>query len=166
MSTGTTIPSYQQACLASDTRNSAVYLIGGASSAVGTLEVNYVSLTNINAPTTQYISKKVDPLTWNAGSPKACYAAPSPNQANTVIKVIQFGLGTSYMTYISPGGAIADPTLFTNIAFKDPKLFGWVGSFTSSNYNIFHVYTAPSSDSSSHWIGLRLSFLGSGSLWK
>lgn len=165
MSTGASIPSYQQACLASDTRNSAVYLVGGASSVAGMLEVNYVSLTNINAPTFRSIGSSINSLKWSAGAPKACYAAPSSNQANSIIKVVQFGRGTSYMSYISPGGAVADPTSFTGLEFQSPKLFGWVGSFTTSNYNVYHMYAVSASTSTvekSHWISLRLSFLSTG----
>ncbi|KAK5798917.1 hypothetical protein F5H01DRAFT_327173 [Linnemannia elongata] len=165
MSTGAGIPSYQQACLASDTRNSAVYLVGGSSSVAGLLEVNYISLTNINAPTIRSIGSNVNTLKWAAGAPKACFPAPSSDQANSVIKVIQFGHGASYMSYISPGGVVADPTSFAGLEFQSPKLFGWVGSFTTSNYNVFHMYAVSASPTTlehSHWISLRLSFLTEG----
>lgn len=157
------LPSYQQACLAPDSRNSAVYLVGGANSVAGVLEVNYVSLTNINAPTTRPIGTNTNALKWSAGAPKACYAAPSSSQANSVIKVVQFGQGTSHMSFISPEGAIADPTSFADLEFQSPKLFSWVGSFTGSNYNVFHMSSVKASVStSSPWIALRLSFLNAG----
>ncbi|KAG0073473.1 hypothetical protein BGZ90_011547 [Linnemannia elongata] len=129
MSTGAGIPSYQQACLAPDTRNSAVYLVGGSSSVAGLLEVNYISLTNINAPTIRSIGSNVNTLKWAAGAPKACFPAPSSDQANSVIKVIQFGHGASYMSYISPEGVVADPTSFAGLEFQSPKLFGLRLSF-------------------------------------
>ncbi|KAG9064220.1 hypothetical protein KI688_003408 [Linnemannia hyalina] len=124
MSTGAGIPSYQQACLAPDNYNPAVYLVGVASSNAGMLEVNYISLTNVNAPTSRPFGSNTNTPKWSAGAPKACFAAPSSNQANSVIKVVQFGRGTTYMSYISPEGVVADPTSFADLECQSPKLFG------------------------------------------
>ncbi|KAF9910580.1 hypothetical protein EC991_006139 [Linnemannia zychae] len=158
-----TIPSYQRACLAPDTLNSAVYLVGGAASVPGQLEVNYVSVADINAPTARPIGNQLNPTKWASGAPKACFAYPSSAQANSVIKVIQFGAGTSYMSYISPDGAIAEPTFFASLEFQSPKLFSWIGSFTATNYNMFHMYTVtPSNVTGSRWVGLRMSFAPNG----
>ncbi|KAF9127926.1 hypothetical protein BGW39_005476 [Mortierella sp. 14UC] len=159
----TTIPSYQRACLAPDALNSAVYLVGGAASVPGQLEVNYVSVADINAPTARPIGNQLNPTKWASGAPKACFAYPSSAQANSVIKVIQFGAGASYMSYISPDGAIAEPTFFSSLEFQSPKLFSWIGSFTATNFNMFHMYTVtPSNVTGSRWVGLRMSFAPSG----
>lgn len=67
------------------------------------------------------------------------------------------------MSFISPDGAIADPSSFADLEFQSPKLFSWVGSFTGSNYNVFHMSSVKASTlSGSHWIALRLSFLKEG----
>ncbi|KAG0275046.1 hypothetical protein BGZ95_009244, partial [Linnemannia exigua] len=158
-----TIPSYQRACLAPDTLNSAVYLVGGATSVPGQLEVNYVSVANINSPTSRPIGNQLNPTKWASGAPKACFAYPSSAQANSVIKVIQFGDGTSYMSYISPAGTIAEPTFFPTLEFQSPKLFSWIGSFTATNFNMFHMYSVTASNvTGSRWSGLRMNFAPEG----
>ncbi|KAF9333392.1 hypothetical protein BGZ91_011268 [Linnemannia elongata] len=167
MSTGAGIPSYQQACLAPDTRNSAVYLVGGSSSVAGLLEVNYISLTNINAPTIRSIGSNVNTLKWAAGAPKACFPAPSSDQANSVIKVIQFGHGASYMSYISPEGVVADPTSFAGLEFQSPKLFGQItGLYPSAVDPLLSVGTyTPTSVGDSHGYSVVFDKQGKGQVF-
>ncbi|KAF9150667.1 hypothetical protein BG015_007513 [Linnemannia schmuckeri] len=55
------IPNYPQACLAADNVNSAVYVIGVPVSSASGHEVNYVSIANINSPTTSALGYRVSP---------------------------------------------------------------------------------------------------------
>ncbi|KAF9083985.1 hypothetical protein BGX23_010942 [Mortierella sp. AD031] len=151
----TVLPSYQQACLAPDSRNSAVYLVGGPG-APGLLEANYVTLTNVNAPSSGQIGSQTNAQAWSSGASKACFAYPSTAQANSVITLIQFGRSTSYMSYISPNGLIDNAIYFASLEFQSPKLFSWIGSF--NDYNMFHMFAvSPDTVTNHHWVGLRMS---------
>ncbi|KAG0375248.1 hypothetical protein BGX24_009360, partial [Mortierella sp. AD032] len=160
----TSIPRYLKACLATDDLNSAVYLVGASSSVLGRLEVNRISLADgLSNLSSVQVANPTEPLKWVSGQDKACYAYKSSNQANTVVKVIQFGSGSSYMSFFSPGaGAVPDPTSFSSLEFKSSKLLSWIGSFTGTNFNMFHMYAVDAvASTGSHWVGLRMALVSS-----
>ncbi|KAK3839693.1 MAG: hypothetical protein J3R72DRAFT_422844 [Linnemannia gamsii] len=157
------IPRYQKACLAADDLNSAVYLVGAASSEAGLLEVNYISLADgLSNLSSKRVAHQIDSQKWASGAEKACYAYKLPTEANAVVKVIQFGPGASFMSFFSHGaaGAVADPTFFASLQFQSSKLFSWIGSFTGTNINMFHMYAVTANPvSGSRWVGLRMGFV-------
>ncbi|KAF9910584.1 hypothetical protein EC991_006143 [Linnemannia zychae] len=150
------IPKYQHACLAADFTNNAVILVGVSESPLGQLQVNSVSLANITLPTVETIATTIA-TAWSSTAEKACYAASSSTQTNkAALKVVQFGTGMSYMSFIS-GNSIGDPLTFDTLKLESPKLFSWIGSFSAVNLDMFHMYAiSPSSGTGSNWIGLRL----------
>ncbi|KAF9104414.1 hypothetical protein BGX29_001941 [Mortierella sp. GBA35] len=152
-----TIPNYAQPCLAADNANSAVYLVGVPAATVGRLEINYVSVANINSPSVSTLGYRVDTESWASGAPKACFTYPSEHQANTGIKVVQFTENRSYMSTIRPDGTIGAATRFLGTAYTSPKPFTLSGSFAA--FDVFSVFTNTTSAwSSSRWMALRLSF--------
>ncbi|KAF8930526.1 hypothetical protein BGZ47_000499 [Haplosporangium gracile] len=72
----TAIPSYTNLCLAADKVNNAVYLVGVAPAMQGRLEVNYISMVNINAPTLSPAGVQVNTRQCSSGAPKACFIHP------------------------------------------------------------------------------------------
>ncbi|KAF9127924.1 hypothetical protein BGW39_005474 [Mortierella sp. 14UC] len=152
-----TIPNYTQSCLAADNTNSAVYLVGVPASSVGRLEVNYISVANINAPSASSLGYRFDTEAWASGAPKACFTYPSDTQANSGIKAIQFNENRSYMSTIRPDGTIGNATLFYGIAYNSRRLFALSGTFR--DFDMFNVFTNNTSPlTSSRWMGMRLSF--------
>ncbi|KAG0275784.1 hypothetical protein BGZ95_008379 [Linnemannia exigua] len=158
----TSIPSYQKACLAADDFNAALYLVGVSNSQPGLLEINHIPLANgLNNLTFTQFDSQPDTQKWASGAEKACYAYKGPTDANAVVKVIQFGSATSYMSYFSSTGVVADPTFFGTLKFQSSKLFSWVGSFTVTGFNVFHMYAISPSIANSRWVGLRMGFVAS-----
>ncbi|KAG0275044.1 hypothetical protein BGZ95_009242 [Linnemannia exigua] len=152
-----TIPNYAQACLAADNANSGVYLVGAPASSVGRLEVNYVSVANINTPTASSLGYRVDTVAWASGAPKACFSYPSDTQANSGIKVIQFSENKSYMSTIQPDGTVGNASLFHGVAYTSHRLFTLSGTFR--DFDMFNVFTNSTSlVTSTRWMGVRLSF--------
>lgn len=81
----TTIPSYPNPCLAADAANNAIYLVGVSPAIQGRLEVNYVSMVDVNAPTSSSVGSQVNTGQWSSGAPKACFIHPANTYANPVL---------------------------------------------------------------------------------
>ncbi|KAF9920239.1 hypothetical protein FBU30_009973 [Linnemannia zychae] len=152
----TTIPNYPNPCLAADEANSAVYLVGVAPAIQGRLEVNYISVININAPTSSPVGTQVNTLHWSSGAPKACFIYPSKAFANSPLAVYQFGENLSYNTVIAPNGTIVKPSGFVENSFLSPKLFALTGSVGAFNW-----FLAMTNDTSP-WAGIRQNFTDPG----
>ncbi|KAF9119820.1 hypothetical protein BGW39_011896 [Mortierella sp. 14UC] len=114
------------------------------------LQVNYVSIADINLISSYPFGNQTDTERWSSGAEKD-------------IKVVQFGRSTSYLGFIASNGTVGPPRNFASLEFQSSKLFSWVGSFTGSNYNMFHMHAVtPNNVTNSRWVGLRLNFLSLG----
>ncbi|KAG0275783.1 hypothetical protein BGZ95_008378 [Linnemannia exigua] len=171
MSTPNKLPSFQQACLAADNANAAVYLVGvPATTTPGRLEVHHITLspTNPNNPNNpNFINSKlisssqVDPNNnsnnaWTSNSLKACFTYPSSPLLSNPIMVIQFDPYRTQFTSIRPGGIMDAPTNLnmTNLAFVSPRLFTLSGYFGA--FEVFNVFTNFATNSA--WMGVRLNY--------
>ncbi|KAG0275045.1 hypothetical protein BGZ95_009243 [Linnemannia exigua] len=149
----TTIPNYPHPCLAADENNSAVYLVGVNPAVQGRLEVNYVSMVNINTLTSSPVGSQVNTNQWSSGAPKACFIYPAKIYANSPLSVFQFGNHVSYSTTITPNGTILKGDGFVDNSFLSPKLFALSGSVGS-----FEWFLAMTNETGNPWAGIRLNF--------
>ncbi|KAK3839701.1 MAG: hypothetical protein J3R72DRAFT_447392 [Linnemannia gamsii] len=149
----TTIPNYPHPCLAADETNSAIYLVGVNPAVQGRLEVNYVSMVNINTLTSSPVGSQVNTNQWSSGAPKACFIHPAKIYANSPLSVFQFGNHVSYSTTITPNGTILQGDGFVDNSFLSPKLFALSGSVGS-----FEWLLALTNETGNPWAGIRLNF--------
>ncbi|KAF9328113.1 hypothetical protein BGZ91_001144 [Linnemannia elongata] len=148
-----TIPSYPNPCLAADDANNAIYLVGVSPAIQGRLEVNYVSMIDVNAPMSSPVGSQVNTNQWSSGAPKACFIHPATTYANRPLSVTQFGNNVSYGTLITPSGTILGGSKFINSSFVSPKLFALTGSVAP-----FDWLVTLTTDAVSPWAAVRLNF--------
>ncbi|KAH7049824.1 hypothetical protein BKA57DRAFT_461309 [Linnemannia elongata] len=148
-----TIPSYPNPCLAADDANNAIYLVGVSPAIQGRLEVNYVSMIDVNAPISSPVGTQVNTNQWSSGAPKACFIHPATTYANRPLSVTQFGNNVSYSTLITPSGTILGGSKFINSSFVSPKLFALTGSVAP-----FDWLVTLTTDAVSPWAAVRLNF--------
>ncbi|KAF9920240.1 hypothetical protein FBU30_009974 [Linnemannia zychae] len=117
------IPTFQQACLASDSQGGSAYLIGGSSSVPGLVEVYYISFTNITAPAVKLVASQVNSIKWFSNAPKACFPSSQTGQPGTLLKLVQFGDDMSFSSVTKSYPSSNDPMLS-------------VGTYTTSTTSI------------------------------
>ncbi|KAF9142782.1 hypothetical protein BG015_000666 [Linnemannia schmuckeri] len=133
------LPSFQQACLAADNANSAVYLVGVSTTTPERLEAHYIPITSNNnlltPPNSKLIASQIDPTSsWTSNSPKACFTYPSPTSPATSVMVVQFEPYKTQLTSfrVSDAGMMDVAKNLTNLAFVSPRLFSLSGYFGAS----------------------------------
>ncbi|KAF9143456.1 hypothetical protein BGX30_000431 [Mortierella sp. GBA39] len=144
---------YPNPCLAADEANNAVYLVGVSPAIQGRLEVNYVSMIDVNAPTSPLVGSQVNTNQWSSGAPKACFVHLATTYANRLLSVTQFGDNVSYNPLITPSGTILGGGSFDNTSFVSPKLFASTGSVAPFDWFVVLI-----TDAVSPWAAVRLNF--------
>lgn len=148
------VPTYSNACIAPSASGTSVYLVGVPAAREGSLEVNLINLSNINAPTATFLQQSPY-FIWNSAAPKACFAYPGDaGDSNSPVMVQQFG-SNSYFTNIYPNGTIDAPINFQSMGYVSPRLFSFTGAVGTLNW-----FTAATNSSNivtnSPWVGVRL----------
>ncbi|KAF9088035.1 hypothetical protein BGX29_001937 [Mortierella sp. GBA35] len=154
------IPNYPQACLAPDHANSAVYLAGVPAAQLGRLEVNYVSVANVNSPVASIVTSLVDTDAWTSSASKTCFIDPSAaSLPNPSVKIIQFGNFKTFYTTVRPNGSIDKAVTFGSVSFLSPRLFAWTGTVPKGAFDLYTVYTNITfGHDVTSWMGFRMEF--------